>query len=192
MGRMLTAPGGRPVSATISATVSIVSGSLDGGLRTIEQPAAMAGASLCAARLSGKLKGLMAATGPMGKRRVMPEATARGGHQVERDRLAGHPLGLLGAQAEGQHRAIDLDQRVADRLAGLEGDRPTELLASGLDARADLAQHAATLVGRQPAGLLERGHGGVDRRVVLLGGGVVGPAGRRVGMGRVTDLQDVG
>ena len=72
IGRMLTAPSGTPDFSTISATVSIVSGSLDGGLRTIELPAAMAGESLCAARLSGKLKGLIAAIGPSGKRRVMP------------------------------------------------------------------------------------------------------------------------
>ncbi len=69
---MLTAPSGRPASATISPTVSIVSGSLLGGLSTIEQPAAIAGASLWAARLSGKLNGLIAATGPIGKRRVIP------------------------------------------------------------------------------------------------------------------------
>ena len=72
IGRMLTAPAGRPASATISPTVSIVRGSFDGGLRTIEQPAAIAGASLWAARLSGKLNGLIAATGPIGKGRVMP------------------------------------------------------------------------------------------------------------------------
>ncbi len=56
----------------ISATVSIVSGSLDGGLSTIGLPDAMAGASLWAARFSGKLNGLIAAIGPIGKRRVMP------------------------------------------------------------------------------------------------------------------------
>ncbi len=72
IGRMLTAPSGRPASATISPTVSIVSGSLDGGLSTIEQPAAIAGDSLWAARLSGKLNGEIAATGPTGKRRVTP------------------------------------------------------------------------------------------------------------------------
>ena len=63
---MLTDPAGAPASSTISATVSIVSGSFEGGLSTIEQPAAMAGASLWAARLSGKLNGLIAATGPAG------------------------------------------------------------------------------------------------------------------------------
>src|SRR6185436_1987169 len=58
IGRMLTSP-----------TVSIVSGSLDGGLRTIGLPLAIAGGSLCAARLSGKLNGEIAAIGPHGNRR---------------------------------------------------------------------------------------------------------------------------
>ncbi len=48
-----------------SATRSMTSGSLDGGLSTTLQPAAMAGATLCAARFMGKLKGLIPATGPM-------------------------------------------------------------------------------------------------------------------------------
>ena len=56
----------------ISATVSITSGSLDGGLSTIGLPDAMAGDTLCAARFSGKLKGEMPAIGPIGNRRVMP------------------------------------------------------------------------------------------------------------------------
>ena len=72
IGRMLTDPSGTPASSMISATVSIVSGSLDGGLRTIGLPEAIAGLILWTARLSGKLNGLMPATGPMGKRRVMP------------------------------------------------------------------------------------------------------------------------
>ena len=55
--------------------------------------------------------------------------------QVERDELAGHPLGLLGAEAEGEDRPVHLDQRVADRLAGLEGDEPAELLAAGRGSR---------------------------------------------------------
>ncbi len=72
MGRMLTEPSGTPAASTISAIVSIVSGSLLGGLSTTGLPEAMAGANLCAARLSGKLKGLIAAIGPIGKRRVIP------------------------------------------------------------------------------------------------------------------------
>ena len=40
----------------ISATVSIVSGSLDGGLSTIVLPAAIAGATLCAARFKREVE----------------------------------------------------------------------------------------------------------------------------------------
>ena len=72
IGRMLTAPSGSPASAMISATLSMTSGSLDGGLRTIGLPEAIAGATLWAARLSGKLNGLIAAIGPIGNRRVIP------------------------------------------------------------------------------------------------------------------------
>jgi hypothetical protein len=121
----------------ISATVSMTSGSLDGGLRTIGLPLAIAGASLCAARFSGKLNGLMAAIGPIGNRRVMPTRSFDDGHEIERDDLADDPLGLLGAEPEGQRRAVDLDERVADRLAGLERDQPAELLAPRADAGAD-------------------------------------------------------
>ena len=46
IGRMLTEPAGAPASSMISATVSIVSGSLDGGLSTIGLPAAIAGDDL--------------------------------------------------------------------------------------------------------------------------------------------------
>ena len=72
IGRIETEPAGTPAASMISATASITSGSLDGGLRTIGLPDAIAGASLCAARFSGKLNGLIAAIGPIGNRRVMP------------------------------------------------------------------------------------------------------------------------
>ena len=72
VGMTLSAPSGRPASVMISATFSMIRGSADGGFKTMLQPAAIAGATLCAARFSGKLKGLMPRTGPTGKRRVMP------------------------------------------------------------------------------------------------------------------------
>jgi hypothetical protein len=43
------------------------------GLSTNGQPTASAGATLCAARLSGKLKGEMNEQGPIGTRFHMPE-----------------------------------------------------------------------------------------------------------------------
>ena len=48
------------------------------GLRTTGQPAAMAGASLWATRLSGKLNGLIAPTTPIGTRRVKPSLPSPG------------------------------------------------------------------------------------------------------------------
>ena len=174
IGRMLTAPSGSPVSATISATASMVSGSLDGGLRTIEQPAAMAGASLCAARLSGKLNGLMAGHRADGEAPGDADAAAGRGVEVQRHGLAADALRLLGADAERQHGAVHLGQRVADRLAGLRGQDPGDLLAARLDAGADLAQDAAALVGRQLARHLEGADGRLDGFLVLLVRGVVG------------------
>ncbi len=112
-----------------------------------------------------------------------PDPVLRGRQQVERDQLAGHPLGLLGAEPEGQGRPVDLDQRVADRLAGLERDEPAELLAPRPEPGADLAQDPAALVGRQLAGDLEGGDGGLDRLLVLGLGGVVGRC-RRASTGR--------
>ena len=72
VGITLSAPSGRPASVMISATFNMISGSAEGGFRTMLQPAAIAGATLCAARFNGKLKGLIPSTGPTGKRRVMP------------------------------------------------------------------------------------------------------------------------
>ena len=84
----------------ISATSSIVSGSRVGGLSTIGLPEAMAGASLCRARLSGKLNGEMPAIGPIGNRRVDAEASLRGGHQIERDHSPSMRSRLLGGHLE--------------------------------------------------------------------------------------------
>ena len=192
IGRMDTEPAGGPAASMISAIVSIVSGSADGGLSTIGLPEAIAGASLWAARFNGKLNGLIAAIGPIGKRRVMPSRSLRRGQQVERDDLAGHPFGLLGAEAERQDGPIHLDEGIADRLARLERDEATELLAPLPDPGADLAQDAAALVGGQLAGDLEGGDRGLDGFLVLLGRRVVGRAGRGGGVGRVVDGQDVG
>ena len=69
----LSQPGGRPHSSvSTAASRRAVSGVDDAGLSTTGHPAAMAGATLWATRLSGKLNGVMAATTPMGSRRVNP------------------------------------------------------------------------------------------------------------------------
>lgn len=63
-------PAGRPASARISARSRAGPGVWVAGLSTTGHPAATAGASLWATRLRGKLKGVMASTGPMGTRRT--------------------------------------------------------------------------------------------------------------------------
>ena len=125
---------------------------MDGGLSTIGLPAAIAGASLWAARLSGKLNGLMPAIGPIGNRRVMPTRSFDDG-----SRSSGMTSPVIRSASSApsrkvEGRPVDLDQGVPDRLAGLEGDEPAELLAPRRDARADLAQDAAALVGGQRRG----------------------------------------
>src|SRR5262245_3031147 len=68
--RTLSQPGGSPASVSSSASRSAESGVCDAGFSTTAQPAARAGAILCATRLSGKLKGEIAATTPIGNRIV--------------------------------------------------------------------------------------------------------------------------
>ena len=64
---------GRPHSSTSSAPrATALSGVCDAGLRTTGQPAAIAGASLWATRLSGKLNGEIAPTTPIGTRIAKP------------------------------------------------------------------------------------------------------------------------
>ena len=122
----------------------------------------------------------------------MPIRSFERGQQVERDQLAGHPLGLFRAEPEGQRRAIDLDQGVADRLARLQRDEPADLLATGSQPGADLAQDPAAFVGRQVTRHLEGRDCGLDRLLVLGLGGVVGAPGGGRRIGRVLDDEDVG
>ncbi len=69
----LRCPLGRPHSSRSSSAKAMAeSGVCDAGFSTTGQPAAIAGASLCATRLSGKLNGLIAPTMPIGTRSVKP------------------------------------------------------------------------------------------------------------------------
>jgi hypothetical protein len=68
--RTLSHPAGRPASCSSSASRSAESGVWLAGLSTTGQPAASAGASLCATRLQGKLKGEIAPITPIGRRSV--------------------------------------------------------------------------------------------------------------------------
>ena len=71
-----TAMSGVPASSSISVSLSADSGVSDAGLMITAFPAASAGPTLCATRLSGKLKGAMAATIPTGTLMVKPNLPA--------------------------------------------------------------------------------------------------------------------
>ena len=89
------------------------------GLSTTGQPAAMAGATLWATRLSGKLNGAIAPTTPMGTRSVKPELALAGRDGVERDHLAGQLARLGGGELERADGALGLDPSGLDRLGRL-------------------------------------------------------------------------
>ena len=63
-GMTLSQPSGRPASTRIAASFRAEIGVWPAGLSTTALPAAIAGPSLWATRLSGKLKGLIAPTTP--------------------------------------------------------------------------------------------------------------------------------
>jgi hypothetical protein len=69
-GTTFSQPGGSPASSQIAASRRALTGVWLAGLSTTAQPAASAGASLCATRLSGKLKGEIAPMTPIGTRTV--------------------------------------------------------------------------------------------------------------------------
>ena len=66
------ASSGSPASSSNSTSLSEESGVSEAGLSSTALPPAIAGPTLCATRLSGKLNGVIAATMPHGTRRVNP------------------------------------------------------------------------------------------------------------------------
>src|SRR6059036_1427920 len=66
------ASAGNPDSKSNSVSFNADNGVADGGLMITALPAAIAGATLCATRFSGKLNGVMATTTPHGTRTVNP------------------------------------------------------------------------------------------------------------------------
>ena len=69
-GRTLSQPAGSPASSQSAASRSAETGVWLAGFSTTAHPAASAGASLWATRLSGKLKGVIAPITPIGTRTV--------------------------------------------------------------------------------------------------------------------------
>ena len=71
--------GGSPARWKARTSSIAVSGALSAGLSTTPHPAATAGPILCAASVSGKLNGVIAATTPTGTRIVKPRCPAPAG-----------------------------------------------------------------------------------------------------------------
>ena len=95
-GSTLIAPAGQSSSASSSASASDDSGVALAGLTMTGLPTASAGATLCATRFSGKLNGVIASTGPIGKRRSNPPrlpipGSVSNGSQLPSIRLACSP-----------------------------------------------------------------------------------------------------
>src|SRR5690606_9502143 len=74
-------PAGQPAASTISASLTADTGVCSDGLMMIGLPAAMAGATLGASGLNGKLKGVMPVMGPRGSRRAPPARPSVPGSQ---------------------------------------------------------------------------------------------------------------
>ena len=91
----------------------------------------MAGATLWAHRLSGKLNGAMPRTTPLGKRAGEREAALAAGVGVEALGLAAvEAAGLLGGEPEHGDGPADLAAGPLDRLAVLGGDQLGDLLGA--------------------------------------------------------------
>ena len=102
----------------------------------------MAGATLCATRFRGKLKGVIPAIGPSGK--AAHDAPASGGEllPVERQILAVNPRALLGGNVESKDGALDLGTRGLDRLARLLRHGAGKFLLALVDVLRHPPQHA--------------------------------------------------
>ena len=139
------------------------------GLSTTGQPAAMAGASLWATRLSGKLNGLMAPTTPIGTRSVKPilpsplgmasratmspasvRASAAANWNVPTARSASTRAVLIGLAASRAMISANSSRRSASSRAALSRTSARFQRGSGPAASAALADgHGAVDVGRR-------------------------------------------
>ena len=163
---------GRPHSSMrSSASAMDENGVWLAGFSTTGQPAAMAGATLCTTRLSGKLNGAMAPTTPMGTRSVKPSFPSPAA-PASSGTISPASLRASAAANENVPDARSASTRaVLMGLAASRGDDPGEVLpAFGQQARRGV-QYLGPLPQREGAGGergLGRGDGAVD---VLPGAG---------------------
>ena len=146
-------PSGSPASARVRASSSADRGVEEAGFSTTGQPAAIAGASLCATRLRGKLKGEIAPTTPTGSRRMTPELAGARGARLHRHHLAGQAAGLDGREGERVDAAGRLAARLLHGLPRLEADGPRERLGAVGNEAGRALQHLRAA--RRPAAVAD-------------------------------------
>ena len=159
---------GSPASVRSSASRSAVTGVDDAGLSTTTLPDAIAGATLWATRLSGKLKGEIATITPRGSRSVQPM------------RFSPPDSALISMTSPAVRLASSLAQRkvfwarlistrgVLERLAALGRDDARHLLGVLLDEVRGPLEDLGALPGRCPAERLEGDARPVEDLVRLL------------------------
>ena len=162
-------PSGSPASASVRASATAVSGVRSAGLSTTVLPAARAGATLCATRLSGKLNGVIAATTPDRHAQIEPDAAFAGGGGVERHGLAVQALRLLGRELERLDAARDLGGRVAPRLPRLARNQLGQRVALARQQIGRPSEDRRALV-RGDRGPGRRGDRGARHRAMHVGG----------------------
>ena len=157
---------GRPHSSMSSEPRAMaLSGVCDAGLRTTGQPAAIAGASLWATRLSGKLNGEIAPTTPIGTRIANPNLPSPAGIASRGTISPANVRASAAANWNVPTARCASSAGGADRLGGLGGDRPGKLLLALGEQAGGGVEDLGALPTWQGAGaqrLLRRRHGPID------------------------------
>ena len=150
----------------------------------------MAGATLCATRLIGKLKGVMPATGPSGK--ATDDTPASGGIflPVERKIFAVDASGFFGSDLEGEDGAVHFGARGFDGLAGFLAESASEFLFALRHVSHDLTENALALEGGQAARGAEGADGSGDGGFSVLFSTLHYPSDKRTVIGR-SDFDEV-
>src|ERR1022692_3538119 len=146
----LNPPSGHPACWITSASSSAVSGVSSAGLRTMEQPAAMAGATLWATRFKGKTFDDAPTLGS----RLLP---------IQRQILAVAANGFFGGDVECKYSAVHFAASALDGLARFQRNRTGKFFFAFVNADRDLAQNSLAFEGGQSPGGSESLHGGGDR-----------------------------
>ena len=156
-------PRGRPASCRARVIATAVPGVSSDGLRMHEQPAPSAPAILRAGVTAGKFHGVNAATGP---HRLADDHLAGAG-QPARNQPAVGAAAFLGVPLEDVRRDLDLEDRLAQRLAFFHGQGAADGVGAFPDQLAGLPQHPAALVGGGVAPYLESRRRGFERPVQI-------------------------